>query len=523
MAGLIPGRTAEYRKRLTDPNKRKTIPDEYLKALNPALYSKRRDNQRIVRNNALYDPTRLLTGSEIYSTAKAQASGAYDPLINDATTQRRLAIANDTALAQRVAGYNQMAGDAVSASLKAAQSGQAQLATTLANTHSAATASMDQGQRDSQQFATDDAALRGSDVTAGLSQRLASDFQQQRAGIQANMAAQENAGNAAGAGWTGLIGMMQGAQAMRGADTNTQIATGNANREAGLQQDINKLKTAKLTDPQTGLEANLTRLRQSEFEKGAAMQTLNIKGQTADTAAAKAAADITGKETTYDKETAKWAAKIGLTPSQFMKLGPTGRQQRIDAYNRKQRTPKGAAKDGKLYTSGAFAGYTDKEVAAMSQGKRQDVVTGYNKLVHPGKAPKDATAAVGGIKQQTPLEQSHASSQVQHTVKGILPDLKSGKGIENPGYDPKKPKGAGNKEFLVDPKKGGYSRSQAAAIIMRDPKSPSPALVSAALDMAYLIPPHISAGTAAKLHREGLSVAALGLPVNKTISQSRPN
>lgn len=515
MAGLIPGRTAEYRKRLSDPNQRKTIPDAYLKALNPSLYGKRQQNQRTALNNAQYDPTRLLSGSQIYSLAKQQASGAYDPLINDAVQQRKLAITNDAALAERVSGYNQMAAGALANAHEAAQTGAQQLAAQLAGTRTGTLGAIDKDQANSQQFASDDASLRGSDVTQGMSARLTQDFQQQRAGIAANLAAQENSGNVAGQGWAGLLGMMQGAQAMRGADTSAQIATGNATREAGLQQDINKLKTAKLTDPQTGLEANINRLRQSEFEKTVTAKTLGIKQQQADTAASKP-----GPETTYDKETSKWAAKLGLTPNEFMKLGPTGRAAKINAYNLKQH-PKKAGSTEKPYTSGAFAGLYPSDIAAMNMKQRQQKIDQYNAVVHPGKTGnKSDPIVVGGVKQQTALEQSKASTTVQHTVKGVLPGIKSGQGIENPSYDKNK---SGSKQWIIPPKKGGYSRAEAAKLLQSDPNSPSPALISAALDMTYNIPPHISAGTAAKLHAEGLSVAQLGLPVNKTISQKRPN
>jgi hypothetical protein len=519
MAGLIPGRTAEYRKRLTNPGRRSTIPDEYLKALNPNLYAKRQANtaaaQRTTRNNALYDPTRMLSGSEIYSLAKQQASGAYDPLISDAVTQRRLAIVNDAALGERIAGYNQMASKALADAHEAAQSGAKDLADRLAATRTGTLGAIDSDAAKSQQFAQDDAALRGGDVTAGMSQRLTQDFQAQRAGVAANLAAQENTGNVAGEGWKGLVTMMQGAQAMRGADQLAQVATAGANREFGLQQDIDKLKAAKLTDPQNGLEANINRLRQSEFEKGAAIKTLGIKQQSADAAANKPA-----PETTYDKETSKWAAKLGLTPNEFMKLGPNGRAKQIDAYNRRQH-PRKAGSSEKPYSSGAFAGLTPTEVTNMNTKQRQQKIDQYNSVIHPGKAGEKADPTmVGGVKQQSTLQQSKASATVSHTVKGVLPSIKSGRGIENPNYDPKD---KNSKKYIVPPKKGGYSRHEAAAILQRDPNSPSPALISAALDMAYNIPPHISKGTAAKLHQEGYSVRSLGLPVNRTISENRPN
>lgn len=498
MTSLIPGRTAEYRKRLSDPNKRKTIPNDYLKALNPAMYATRQTNatnaKRTTQNNALYDPTRMLSGSEIYSLAKAQAGGAYDPLISDATTQRKLAIVNDAALAERTAGYNQMASSALAATHEAAQTGQQQLATQLAGTRTGTLGGMDQDQAKEQQASTADATLRGSDVNNGLSQRLASDFQQQRAGVAANLSAQENQGNTNASGWTSLIGMMQGAQTMRGADQASSIAVANTNREAGLQSDIDKLKTAKLTDPTNGLEANVNRLRQSEFEKGAAIQTLDLKGQAQQLDAQKAQADQAYKTATLKANNAYKSATIKLrelTLQQAHGDRSASLRERIREANANQRN------------AASRLTLAQNKEARLAEQQGKDAKTG----------------TVNGVKLQTPLAQSKVATTISHAVNGILPSLKSGKGIENPNFDDSKDESSQNKKWLFAPKKGGYSRAEAANILSSDSNAPSPAAISAALDVAYL--GYISPGTAAKLHREGIAVK--NLPYRSRIANGASN
>jgi hypothetical protein len=270
---IIPGRLSEYRKRLSDPGRRSTIPNAYLQKLNPQLYAKRQANvadaKRTARNDVLYDPVRQLTGSQIYSLSKAQASSQYDPAINNAIQDRRLAIANDAALAERVAGYNQMASSALATAHEQAQSGASDLAAKLAGTNSSLMTQLGNDQGRDQQFAQDDAALRGAQNSPGMSERLAADFKQQRQGIAANAAAQETAGNVQAQGWAGLLGMMQGAQAMQGADNLTQIRNASAVREDKLGRDITGLRARKVLPSLTTLTsfalASSTRLPQSRL------------------------------------------------------------------------------------------------------------------------------------------------------------------------------------------------------------------------------------------------------------------
>jgi hypothetical protein len=484
---IIPGRLSEYRKRLSDPGRRSTIPNAYLQKLNPQLYAKRQANvadaKRTARNDVLYDPVRQLTGSQIYSLSKAQASSQYDPAINNAIQDRRLAIANDAALAERVAGYNQMASSALATAHEQAQSGASDLAAKLAGTNSSLMTQLGNDQGRDQQFAQDDAALRGAQNSPGMSERLAADFQQQRQGIAANAAAQETAGNVQAQGWAGLLGMMQGAQAMQGADNLAQIRNASAVREDKLGRDITGLQGEK----GAAIVENTNKLRSSEFDKAAAIQTLNIKTTEANTKAS-----APGPESTYDKETARWAAKLGLTPHQFMVLGPNGRAKRIDAYNLKQHPKKaGSSKNDQLYTSGPFAGLTASQITGMPDSKRQEKIDQYNSIVHPGKSgTKTKTATADEVKGQwlPPVAQAHAISDF-HRLQG----------------DP----------ALRKMKQDGKTRQEAADAIQTSDKwgKLDPSLISAALDMVYN--GHISPGTAAKLHRSKVKVSGLGVPVRK--------
>lgn len=466
MSPLIPGRLSEYRGRLSNPGRRSTIPNEYLKQLSPKLYQTRLTNrvntQRTATNNKLYDPARLLSGSEIYSLAKAQASSAYDPAINSAITDRKTAIANDAVLAERIAGYNQMASSALATAHEQAQGGAKDLAEKLAVTRTGTLGAISQDQSNAQAFAASDAQLRGTDVTEGLSARLANDFQQQRAGIASNLVAQENAGNTSAQGWAGLIGMMQGAQQMQGVDTLAQTRNASAQREYSLAQGITDLqgkKGAAQTD-------QINALRQSEFEKGAAIQTLGIKQQGADTAAAKASFDAKYKAAKFKADQEYRSAEHDLhvlTQQQAHGDRTAGLNQRIKEARTRQREA---------------ARRLDIAQGNLDNARQR---TG----IAAGKLPSAASTKGQWL---PPVAQAHAISDF-HRLQG----------------DP----------ALRKMRKDGKSRQEAADAISSSDKwgKLDPALISAALDMAYV--GHISPATAAKLHRAKVRVSGLGVPVRK--------
>lgn len=463
---IIPGRLSEYRKRLSDPGRRSTIPNAYLQKLNPQLYAKRQANvadaKRTARNDVLYDPVRQLTGSQIYSLSKAQASSQYDPAINNAVADRKLAIANDAALAERVAGYNQMASSALATAHEQAQSGASDLASKLAGTTSSLISQLGNDQGKDQQFAQSDAELRGAGNSAGMSERLAADFAQQRQGIAANAAAQETAGNVQAQGWTGLLGMMQGAQAIQGADNLAQIGNASRVREDKLGRDITGLQGEK----GAAIVENTNKLRSSEFDKAAAIQTLDIKGQTAATAASKAAFDVKFK-------TAK------------LKADQAYRQVEHDLHVLTQKQAHGDR-------SASLTQRIKEATARQTQAARRlDIAQG--QLDNARRKTGDAEAKLptaDEVKGQwlPPVAQAHAISDF-HRLQS----------------DP----------ALRKMKQDGKSRQEAGDAILTSDKwgKLDPSLISAALDMVYN--GHISPGTAAKLHRSKVKVSGLGVPVRK--------
>lgn len=503
---------AQIQKRLKDPGSRSKLSNAQLKAASPALYAKRVQNQKVASNNKTYDPMALLTGNQIYSLATKQAGQQYDPQINQATTDRKTAIANDAALAERIAGINKFSAGALADAHEQAQTGAGVLTDKITKANSDTLGALDASNAQSQQFVKDDEALRGADVTGGMAARLASDFQTQRASTVANQGAQANTANAVGQGWAGLMGMMQGAAAMQGQDNATQSANMSANREFGLQQGITDLKAQKAA----AVPTNVNTLRSSEFEKGAAIQTLGIKQDANKISAAKAVNDAANHETTYDKQVSTWAAKVGKTPHEFMLLGPKGRAQAIDQYNKKQRTSKSGGSQGKVYTTGPFSGYTDTDVAHMPQSVRNGKVDQYNKLIHPGK--QASTQGVNGVKLRPAVSQSKFVTTVQHIKNGIVPDLKSGRGVENPSYDPKK---AGSQQWIIPPKKGGYTRPEAAALLKKDPNAPEEIAITAALDAGY--DGHLSQATVDALQAAGIKVSSLGVMTRNQLNKAKAN
>lgn len=471
MTSIIPGRTAEYRKRLSNPGQRSTIPNEYLKILSPQLYAARQKNatdaRRTATNDKLYDPTRALSGSEIYSLAKAQASSAYDPAIASATQDRKLAIVNDAALAERVAGYGAIQSKALADAHEAAQTGATQLAGQLAGTRTSTLGDLDTDQAKNQQFVKDEAQQRGGDVTAGMSSRLASDFAQQRQGVATQLAAQEDTGNQGAQGWAGLISMMQGAQGMRNVDNQAQIGNANAAREYSLGQGITDL-VAKKGAAQTD---NISTIRQSEFEKGAAIQTLGIKQQAANTSAQKAAFDAKFK-----------VAKL--------KADQAYRQSEHDLHVLTQQQAHGDR------SAGLKQRIREATTRNRENARRLDIAQGNldNARERTGIAETQlATADTTKGQWLPPVAQAHAISDF-HRLQG----------------DP----------ALKKLKSDGKSRQEAADAISSSDKwgKLDPALISAALDIRYN--GHISPTTAVKLHRAKIKVSGLGVPVRnpKTIS-----
>lgn len=451
---------SSYRSRLTDPGKRSTIPDAYLKRLNPGLYQKRLTNRRITQENATtYNPMAMLSGDSLRKTAALFASQQYDPQIQSAESDRKLAIKNDAVLAERIAGYYKDANSALATAHENAQGAQGKLAADLAASHSQLNQSMQTDQANAQKFAQDDQALRGTGMDAGLSQRLTADFQRQQQGVQANAQAQENAGNVAGAGWAGLASMMQGAGAIRGADAMSQVANMSANRETKLGQDVAALKGEK-----GAAQVKFTQdLRGSEFEKSVTASTLDIKQQTADTAAAKASFDAkykTNKLKADQRYRADELALRRLTQQQ-------AHGDRSAALNARIRDARARLK--------ISAGNLDVAQKRLDLARQKQA--GTDTAGNPLPTAKETKG-----QWLPPVAAAHAISDFHRTLASPT---------------------------LAKWKKDGLTRPEIADKIT-EVSDIDPALVSAVLDMMF--DHHISNGTAAKLHRAKIKVSGLGVP-----------
>lgn len=463
MASLLPAKSAEYSKLLSNPGKRAGIPDAYLKSLSPSLYAKRQNNtamaKRTTLENKAYNPMASLSGSEIGNLARLLAGTELDPQISALKNDRKLAIANDAKLGERIGGYYSQLSGALAQSHEVAQGAQADLAKNLAANTKNTLDSMDQGQAQTQKFVADDAALRGSDYSAGMGAQLAADFQKQRQAVQTTMAANDAASNVAGAGWAGLASLMQGVGAMRGADAQTQAANAGANRENKIQSDITATESKR-----GGIIADKVQaLRGTEFEKAVTKETLNIKGQAADTAANKAAFDAKYK-------TAK------------LKADSEYRQSTLDLRKLQQQQAHG--------DRSAALNQRIKEAQARNRQAAQRLDIAQGNLDVARQRANQAGSKIPTAKDVKgqwlpPVAAAHAISDFHRALASPT---------------------------LAKMKKDGLTRPEMAdKLITSSPMDP--ALVSAVLDMTFNKPPHLSPTTVAKLHRAKIQVSGLGVPV----------
>lgn len=471
-----------YKNRLSDPGKRSTIPDNVLKQLSPHLYSVRLHNRKVASdNNTLYNPTAVLSGKALHDLVSKLAGLELDPQISATKQELGLAKANDTALTDRIQGYNKGTQDYMAGVVDKNATAQGSLTTALANNTNSTLSALKADNAGDQQLEGADAQLRGTGLGGGMDSRLAGDYARQVAGTQANLGAQTNQSLVQAGGWTGLATIMAGASAMRGNDALNQAAVGGANREAGLTNKISALKASR-----GATEAKyLIQARKDEFEKAAAEQTLGIKGVSAQASLlnAKTNANKPPPETTYQKEVSKWSAKLGLTPHAFMKLNPTQRAARIKAYNNAGKGQGGKTIDEinreGLAREAANHGYTLEEWNNLTPSQRQKIAAG--KTAGKAKQPNGMLAPTG---QSTGVA---AAERI-----------------------------AGNPHALADKAKG-VTYNQARVKMIADPafKKVAPAIINAALDKIYV--GYITEGTRRRLRAEGYNpkriAKALGIRI----------
>jgi hypothetical protein len=457
---LVPGRTAEYRKRLNDPGKRSTIPDAYLRALSPALFSRRQQNQRNTYNlNTLYNPSVMLSGPSLKNAASSLAGLEINPQEAEIRRQQALTRANYDALGSRVSGYNKLLTDALGASATQAHQTQANVATGLADAHSAALGSVDQTFQNSQNLLNQDSALRGGgQINDATSQRLATEFQQQRQSVDAQMQANQNQGNAVGQGFANLADLMKGVGALRAADAQTQAANAGANAQAEL--------TGKMTDLEAqrgGLIAKNTQdLRQSQFENSVTAQTLGIKQQDATTAAARAAQDAQNKQ--LDR---------GIK-----------RQQLRDQEN-------WHSAQNQLREDLARLSHGDRSASLQEQIKHDRAM------------------------EQNARDRLNKTTRKDKSPYTFLPEVTHAREVNL--FNQLKGSGA-----LADMIRKGKSRQEIAQTLLASRTyGGSPAIISAALDAAMTN--HLSDATVRKLHDAGIRVGKLGVKTAKELRHRPKN
>jgi len=125
-------------------------------------------------------------------------------------------------------------------------------------------------------------------------------------------------------------------------------------------------------------------------------------------------------------------------------------------------------------------------------------------------ARADAAAREKGkskVKWQPDAAQAKARAGVGRTIE-LAKTLRAGKGVRNPKFvddevTPDQP------EWIIKP--GKHSRQKAARALLNDPKALDPALVSAALDIAYM--GYLHPNTVKKLHAGGYKVNPMGYPI----------
>lgn len=384
----------KYKKRLSDPGRRSTIPDRYLKQLSPHHYAVRLHNRKVKQENAtIYNPTAVLSGKALHDLVSKLAGLEIDPQISATNKELGLAKSNDAALLSRIEGYNRNTNNYMAGVVSQNAAAQGKLTSDLAANTASTLGALKSDNAGDQQLERADADLRGSGLGGGMDTRLAGDYARQVSGTQAQLGAQTNQSLVQAGGWTGLATIMAGASAMRGNDALAQAANYGTNREAGLANKISTLESSR-----GATEAKyLMQARTSEFEKAAAVQTLGIKS-------AEAQADLINAnkkpESTYHKELAKTAVKVGLTPAAFARLSPERKRALIKA------AKAGQGKAGKsldrinnenMAREAASHGYTLREWNNLTPQQRQ-------KIADPGKAgPKPKSPWLTQTKQNSSI------------------------------------------------------------------------------------------------------------------------
>lgn len=360
MATFIP---AAIKRKLANPGERSKVSDADLKRYAPDLFAKRQYNVRRANENAtLYNPNALLSGESLRTAANASAAADLNPAIAAKGREAYDLGSQRDQVAKIIAGiYNQIAPQ-VAGAVGQATTGSQRLSEGLAKSGTDYQGTIDQAQGAFKTQSEQDRAIRGTGLDAGTSQRLAAEFVGQR---DRAAAATYGAQSLATAQSQGAIDRAGTEAAVLPAQATRDVAQSGNKFNTGIVEALGAKSDLEGTRGQLAMKY-LTDLRKSEFEKSATAETLKLKGFEAATGRA----NVTGidpstgkpiptakKESTYEKEFAKSAAKYGYDPKQWKALGPTKRAQIISA--------KAKGKDH-VITSGPYKGHRQSEIDAMN-------------------------------------------------------------------------------------------------------------------------------------------------------------
>lgn len=452
---MVPGKYAK----LIKQGKYAKVPAKFL---TPDQQKIRTARIRAYQNRTLYNPLAQLSGNQLRSAVNQIVNAQINPQLSALDRQRTQAETQGSALSQRIGGYYNQSQQLAQQGVAAAANSRDQIAAMLASIGQQTQGAIGQAEQTAQGYTAQDQALRGIGLDAGTSQRLAADFARQKISAAQQISAQQSLGAAQGQGALNAAQMAAQVLPSRAADAQLILASQVAKTTSDI---LGKKQEIEATRP--GLFADtLTKLRQSEFEKAATMETLNIQGQQAATSAYNA--ETARKKLSQKSGADKWneykvwfTKKYGYLPP----TGPPKSKSEADKLNRAKR--EFLAKYGYLPPTGP------------PKGKETNINpwTG-----EPWLSQAKQVEAQGRV--------SSASADAKKFKKGFT-------------YVDDK----GNK-IKVPP----MSRSQAAADLTTSKKYKNvpEIIITAALDRAYL--GYLSNTTLRKLRKAGYQASKFGIP-----------
>lgn len=468
MAEFIPAVYKRYLK-TGDPGLRSKVPSRFL---SPSQRIARGVAQRRKAEDAsLYNPLAMLTPEQIRTSVSSLTNAELNPQLGALNRESAVDTAQGKALSERAGGYFNQLQAAMPGMQQAQRDASGTLASRIADAGTAANTSITNAYDHTAANQAQSDAIRGTGLDADTSQRLAKEYKDQIAMSAQQTVINQGQAAASNAGWEGIVNTAATVLPAQAADAQTQLATQLANQQfeiAGKRADVESTR---------GGIANkyLLGLRDSEFEKAATSQTLNLKSDAQNVAQQNADAHTQSVANSGNKPIQS-GPFAGLRARDVNKMTSQQRDARVTRFN-KVTHPKAASDDSKIYTSGPFAGMSHQQVQQLSSDGRQGKVDDYNHLTHPGTPKKGEKPT-----WLTPNEQNKATVIGHHFVQ----EIKQGKFV-NQKDDSKS----------VDNSK--MDRHELAAWLESNSGMDS-AMISAVLDVTKNPGGHLSQYTIDKLH-----------------------